>query len=187
MTCRWAVAWRISTFPGPFRDQIFDQRIQPNQETAIWDDFIGECSRAHAKGTGKDISFFDETTKNRYVPHVIEPAAGCDRTAMTFLVDAYDEETMTNDKGKEETRVVLRFHPKIAPNDYVASCRRCVPLVAMPEASLLEIYDSILREPLQIAPSVASLQVPRVVYVDNEIFVSSRAGALGTPAGKRPR
>ena len=49
------------------------------------------------------------------------------------------------------------IHPKIAPNDYVASCRRCVPLVAMPEASLLEIYDSILREPLQIAPSVATV------------------------------
>jgi glycyl-tRNA synthetase len=71
---------------------------------------------AHAKGSGKDLSFFDEATKSRYVPHVIEPAAGCDRTAMTFLVDAYDEETITDEEsGKSETRTVLHFHPRIAP------------------------------------------------------------------------
>ncbi len=70
---------------------------------------------AHAKGSGKDLSFFDEANKNRYVPHVVEPAAGCDRAAMTFLVDAYDEETVTDEKGKQETRTVLHFHPRIAP------------------------------------------------------------------------
>ncbi|MGE0144984.1 MAG: glycine--tRNA ligase [Planctomycetota bacterium] len=71
---------------------------------------------AHAKGSGKDLSFFDEATKSRFVPHVVEPAAGCDRAAMTFLVDAYDEETVTDEEtGKSETRTVLRFHPAIAP------------------------------------------------------------------------
>ncbi len=71
---------------------------------------------AHSKGSGKDLSFFDEATKSRYVPHVVEPAAGCDRTAMTFLVDAYDEETVSDEEsGKSETRTVLRFHPRIAP------------------------------------------------------------------------
>ncbi|MBK8978689.1 MAG: glycine--tRNA ligase [Planctomycetes bacterium] len=70
---------------------------------------------AHAKGCGKDLSFFDEATKQRYVPHVVEPAAGCDRAAMTFLVDAYDEETVTDEGGKSEVRTVLHFHPRIAP------------------------------------------------------------------------
>ncbi|MCA8942799.1 MAG: glycine--tRNA ligase [Planctomycetes bacterium] len=70
----------------------------------------------HSKGAGKDLSFFDEATKERYIPHVVEPAAGCDRTAMTFLVDAYEEEVIPNEKtGKEDVRTVLRFHPKIAP------------------------------------------------------------------------
>ena len=52
----------------------------------------------------------------RYVPHVVEPAAGCDRAAMTFLVDAYEEEAIPNEKtGKDDIRTVLRFHPRIAP------------------------------------------------------------------------
>ena len=70
---------------------------------------------AHAGGSGREMSYFDEATKTRYVPHVVEPAAGCDRAAMTFLVDAYDEETITDDGGKTDVRTVLRFHPRIAP------------------------------------------------------------------------
>ena len=70
---------------------------------------------AHAKGSGKDLSFFDESEKRRYVPHVVEPAAGCDRAAMAFLVDAYDEEKIEGKGGKTDTRTVLRFHPRIAP------------------------------------------------------------------------
>ncbi len=70
---------------------------------------------AHSKGSGKDLSFYDEATKERFVPHVVEPAAGCDRAAMTFLVDAYDEEVVTSEGGKEEVRTVLHFHPRIAP------------------------------------------------------------------------
>ncbi|HJN83732.1 MAG TPA: His/Gly/Thr/Pro-type tRNA ligase C-terminal domain-containing protein, partial [Verrucomicrobiota bacterium] len=53
--------------------------------------------------------------KERFVPHVIEPAAGADRTVLAFICDAYDEEEITNEKGKTETRVVMRFHPRIAP------------------------------------------------------------------------
>lgn len=49
------------------------------------------------------------------MPHVVEPSAGCDRTVLALICEAYDEETVTDDKGKEETRVVMRFHPRVAP------------------------------------------------------------------------
>jgi glycyl-tRNA synthetase len=87
-----------------------------------WSELEGIAKRGcfdltqHAEGSGKDQSFFDEAKKERYVPHVVEPAAGCDRAAMTFLVDAYDEEKLVDEKsGKEEVRTVLHFHPQIAP------------------------------------------------------------------------
>jgi len=64
----------------------------------------------HAKHSGKDLSYFDEERKERYLPHVVEPAFGADRSVLAFLADAYDEEGEGKDK-----RVVLRFHPDIAP------------------------------------------------------------------------
>ena len=66
--------------------------------------------KAHARKTGKDISYFDDQQKKRYVPFVVEPAMGADRSVLAFLADAYDEEG----EGKQR-RVVLRFHPDIAP------------------------------------------------------------------------
>jgi len=66
-------------------------------------------------GSGKDMTVLNEETKERYVPHVIEPAAGADRTVLAFICNAYNEETITNEKGKEETRIVMKFHPRIAP------------------------------------------------------------------------
>ena len=61
------------------------------------------------------MDYFDEETKARFIPHVIEPSAGVDRTVLALLCEAYDEETVTDDKGKTEVRTVLRFHPRIAP------------------------------------------------------------------------
>lgn len=69
----------------------------------------------HAKGSGKPIEYFDEETKEKLVPHVVEPSAGCDRTVLALICEAYDEETVTDEKGKEETRIVMRFHPRMAP------------------------------------------------------------------------
>lgn len=69
----------------------------------------------HSEGTGKMQGYFDEEKKERYIPHVVEPAAGCDRTAITFLIDAYEEQVLTDRKGKEDIRTVLHFHPLIAP------------------------------------------------------------------------
>src|SRR5882762_3066822 len=69
----------------------------------------------HIKTSGKPLDYFDEETKERFVPHVVEPSAGVDRTVLALICDAYDEDTAPDDKGKMETRIVLRFHPRIAP------------------------------------------------------------------------
>ncbi len=69
----------------------------------------------HQKASGKSLDYFDEETKQRFVPHVVEPSAGVDRTVLALICDAYREETVTDEKGKSETRVVLRFHPRMAP------------------------------------------------------------------------
>jgi glycyl-tRNA synthetase len=64
----------------------------------------------HAKFSGKDLTYFDEESKSRYRPWVIEPAAGVDRTMLAFMLDAYDEDVVEN-----EERVVLRLDPRLAP------------------------------------------------------------------------
>jgi len=64
----------------------------------------------HEKYSGKDLTYFDEETKSRYHPWVIEPAAGVDRTMLAFLLDAYDEDVVEN-----EERIVLRLDPRLAP------------------------------------------------------------------------
>ena len=69
----------------------------------------------HQKASGKPLDYFDEETKQRFIPHVVEPSAGVDRTVLALICEAYDEETVTDEKGKSETRIVLRFHPRIAP------------------------------------------------------------------------
>lgn len=61
------------------------------------------------------LSYFDDEKKQRYIPYVIEPAAGADRATLAFLCDAYAEDTAPDAKGQEETRVVLRLHPRLAP------------------------------------------------------------------------
>jgi glycyl-tRNA synthetase len=70
---------------------------------------------AHMRLSGKDLRFFDEATKKHETPLLIESSAGVDRTALTFLVDAYERERSVDPNGKETERAVLRFHPKIAP------------------------------------------------------------------------
>ena len=62
------------------------------------------------KFSGKDLSYFDEERKERFVPHVVEPSAGADRATLAFLCEAY-----TEDQVGGEARTVLKFHPRIAP------------------------------------------------------------------------
>ena len=66
--------------------------------------------RQHAEYSGRDLTYFDDQTQERYFPYVIEPSAGADRATLAFLIDAYHEEQVRNEK-----RVVLRFHKALAP------------------------------------------------------------------------
>ncbi len=71
--------------------------------------------KQHQEHSGKSLEYFDDETKEHFLPHVVEPSAGVDRTVLALLCAAYDEEVVTDDKGKSETRIVLRFHPRMAP------------------------------------------------------------------------
>jgi glycyl-tRNA synthetase len=81
-----------------------------------WSELEGIANRGdfdltqHAKHSGEKLDYVDSATGERYVPHVIEPAAGADRATLAFMVDAYDEEVV---EGRE--RVLLRLHPRLAP------------------------------------------------------------------------
>ena len=69
----------------------------------------------HEEFSGKTMKFFDEQSKERYTPFIIETSAGASRSFMAFLVDAYHEEEAPTADGKTETRTVMRFHRKLAP------------------------------------------------------------------------
>ncbi len=81
-----------------------------------WGELQGLANRGtydltqHTKHSGKDLSFFDEKTNERYLPTVIEPSAGADRTCLAILCAAYHEEEVRGEK-----RVVMKFHPRMAP------------------------------------------------------------------------
>lgn len=82
------------------------------------DDFtveLGEDGAPRHAGAGKDLSYFDDQTKERFVPHVVEPSAGTDRALLAFLCEAYTEDEVLDAKGRPQRRVVMRFHPRLAP------------------------------------------------------------------------
>ncbi|MHB8234233.1 MAG: glycine--tRNA ligase [Solirubrobacteraceae bacterium] len=87
-----------------------------------WSELEGIANRGdfdlsrHAEYSGEKLEYFDQASGQRYVPHVIEPAAGADRATLAFLVDAYDEEVVGGEgEGSGETRTLLRLHPRLAP------------------------------------------------------------------------
>jgi glycyl-tRNA synthetase len=71
--------------------------------------------KTHSDASGTDLSYFDQTSGDRFMPYVIEPAAGLSRSLMTFLVDAYSEDEAPNTKGGVDKRVVLRLDKRLAP------------------------------------------------------------------------
>lgn len=71
--------------------------------------------KSHTEFSGKKLEYVDTVNKERYVPYVVETSGGVTRSLMAFLCAAYDEEEITSDKGKTETRTVLRLNPKLAP------------------------------------------------------------------------
>ena len=87
-----------------------------------WGELWGVASRtnfdltAHQNTSGKDMTYFDQEKNEHYIPYVIEPSLGADRVTLAFLVDAYDQEVVGQDKkGNDDVRTVLRFHPALAP------------------------------------------------------------------------
>ena len=108
-----------------------------------WSELEGIANRGdfdltqHAKSSGEKLEYVDSATGDRYVPHVVEPAAGADRAMLAFMVDAYDEEEV---EGRQ--RVVLRLHPRLAPVKVAV-----LPLVnkdGQPELAR-EIYEDLRR------------------------------------------
>ena len=121
--------------------------------------------RNHSEATGQDLTFYDEEKKEHIVPYVIEPAAGADRALLTFLLEAYDKDI----DAKGDSRVVLRFHPFLAPIKAAV-----LPLVK--KGGLPDIAKEI----------VAELQLHWDVFYDESGSIGRRyrrQDEVGTPFG----
>ena len=103
----------------------------------------GADGKPRWKGSGKDLSYRDDLTNEKYIPHVIEPSAGADRATLAFLCEAYHEDQAPDEDGSMQTRVVMRFHPRIAP--VKAAVFPLVKKDGMPEVAK-EIYLELKRE-----------------------------------------
>ena len=104
---RRARSWRFTRRRRPTSSTRFPFGISELEGIAHRGDY--DLSQ-HMKFSGKDLSYFDEERKERFVPHVVEPSAGADRATLAFLCEAY-----TEDEVGGEPRTVLKFHPRIAP------------------------------------------------------------------------
>ena len=87
-----------------------------------WGELWGVADRTdydltqHQETSGKDMTYFDQETGEHYIPYVVEPSLGADRVTLAFLVDAFDQEVVGQDKkGNDDIRTVMRFHPALAP------------------------------------------------------------------------
>lgn len=98
--------------------------------------------KAHSARSGHGLTYFDHVSNSRFTPYVVEPSAGVDRAAMTFLVDAYTEEEAPTASGGTQKRVLLKLHPTIAPVKVailpLSRNERLVPLGR-------EVYDTVRR------------------------------------------
>ncbi|GAA1636560.1 glycine--tRNA ligase [Nonomuraea sp. NPDC048882] len=104
-----------------YSKRTVDVEYRFNFTGSEWGELEGIANRtdfdltAHSKASGTDLSFFEQDTGERYVPYVIEPAAGVDRATLTFLLDAYSEDEAPNAKGVLEKRTVMRLDHRLAP------------------------------------------------------------------------
>ena len=109
-----------------------------------WGELWGVADRtdfdlnAHQTTSGQDMSYFDQEKAEHYIPYVIEPSLGADRVTLAFLVDAYDEEVV--DAEKNDTRVVLRLHPALAPMKCAV-----LPLSKKLGGAATELYHSLQK------------------------------------------
>jgi glycyl-tRNA synthetase len=104
---------------------------------------LDEHGRPRWRGSGKDLSYRDDLTGERYIPHVIEPSAGADRATLAFLCEAYSEDQAPDENGQLQTRVVMRLHPRIAP--VKAAVFPLVKKDGMPEVAR-DIYRALKAE-----------------------------------------
>ncbi|MEG2420956.1 MAG: glycine--tRNA ligase, partial [Oscillospiraceae bacterium] len=112
-----------------------------------WGELWGVADRTdydltqHQTVSGKDMTYFDQEKNEHYIPYVIEPSLGADRVTLAFLVEAYDEEVVGQDKdGKDDIRSVLRLHPALAP-------MKCaiLPLSKKLAPVATELYDNLRK------------------------------------------
>jgi glycyl-tRNA synthetase len=96
-----------------------------------------EYGQPKYRGSGKDLTYFDDQTRERFLPHVIEPAAGADRATLAFICEAYHEDEQPDDKGEMQTRTFMKLHPKLAP--IKAAVFPLVRKEGMPEKAI-ELY-----------------------------------------------
>jgi glycyl-tRNA synthetase len=75
----------------------------------------GPDGKPKHRGSGRDLTYFDDLTKERFTPHVIEPSSGADRATLAFLCEAYHEDMAPDENGAPTKRVVMKFHPRLAP------------------------------------------------------------------------
>jgi glycyl-tRNA synthetase len=131
--CQERYRWYVDL--GIPEDQL---RLRPHEESELshystgtsdveylypwgWGELEGIANRTdfdltqHSKFSGQDLTYYDQEHDRRYLPHVIEPAAGADRATLAFLLAAYEEQDVDNGKGGTEKRTVLHLHPRLAP------------------------------------------------------------------------
>jgi glycyl-tRNA synthetase len=120
--------------------------------------------KAHTEGSGVDLSYFDEETKERFIPHVIEPSFGVERTILAVLTDAYKEDEMDG-----EVRTYLKFSPKVAP----------IKVAVFP---LLKNKPELVKKAREIYQTIRA-EIPQIVFDDNGNIGKRyrRQDEIGTP------
>ncbi len=103
----------------------------------------GENGKPKWRGSGKDLTYRDDLTGDKYTPHVIEPSAGADRGVLAFICEAYTEDQAPDENGKMQTRTLMKFHPRLAP--VKAAIFPLVKKDGMPEVAK-EIYLELKRD-----------------------------------------
>jgi glycyl-tRNA synthetase len=104
---------------------------------------LNEHGKPKYRGSGKDLTYRDDITNERFTPHVIEPSAGADRATLAFLCEAYTEDQVPDENGKMQTRTVMRLHPKLAP--IKAAVFPLVKKDGMPEVAK-ELYGALKKK-----------------------------------------
>ena len=94
----------------------------------------------HMKTSGQDMSYVNSETGEKYIPYVIEPSLGAGRVALAFLLNAYDEEVISSENGKEDVRTVLHLHPALAPYKCAV-----LPLAKKLEEDAMPVYEELSK------------------------------------------